>query len=241
MSLITQMFKRGQQRGLVNFVPDTPTQQVINTPRVPYENEELNLINNRCREEYNKTKDIWWLDFKDYLNLLRSAGFRPGLEPLNLKRKDFRYVSSKSNPNQTELIFDVWGTKTKPSHSPIANEFFTKHIFSEIRDRHSNLKENDYLLFPNVKDRKQLKHKTGKLFTRFSKELGLYYKDGGTRPLYAIRHTYATEQWKKGTAIEDIATLMNTSTRMVMSVYLGHTDEALLRLANRRGKLKVVK
>ena len=39
MSLITQIFKRGQQRGLVNFVPDTPTQQVINTPRVPYENE----------------------------------------------------------------------------------------------------------------------------------------------------------------------------------------------------------
>ena len=97
------------------------------------------------------------------------------------------------------------------------------------------------MLFPNVKDRKQLKHKTGKLFTRFSKELKLYYKNNGTRPLYAIRHTYATEQWKKGTAIEDIASLMNTSTRMVMSVYLGHTDEALLRLANRRGKLKVIK
>ena len=241
MSVITQMFKRGQRRGDVKFVPETPTQEVINTPRLPYENQELNLINNRCREEYNKTKDIWWLDFKDYLNLLRSAGFRPGLEPLNLKRKDFRYVSSKSNPNQTELIFDVWGTKTKPNHSPIANEFFTKHIFAEIRDRHSNLKENDYLLFPNVKDRKQLKHKTGKLFTRFSKELKLYYKNNGTRPLYAIRHTYATEQWKKGTAIEDIASLMNTSTRMVMSVYLGHTDEALLRLANRRGKLKVIK
>ena len=56
---------------------------------------------------------------------------------------------------------EVWAssTKTKPNHSPIANEFFTKHIFAEIRDRHSNLKENDYLLFPNVKDRKQLKHK----------------------------------------------------------------------------------
>ena len=61
--------------------------------------------------------------------------------------------------------------------------------------------------------------------------------------MYAIRHTYATEEWKKGTTIEDIAELMNTSTRMVMSVYLGHTDEALVRLANRRGKgkLKVVK
>ena len=241
MSLITQMFKRAQARGIVSFVPDTPTQQVINTPRVPYENEELNLINNRCREEYNKTKDIWWLDFKDYLNLLRSAGFRPGLEPLNLKRKDFRFVSSKKNPNDKELVFDIWGTKTKPNHRPIANKFFTKHIFPEVRDRHSNLSDNDYLLFPNHKDRKALKHKTGKLFVRFSKELGLFYKNGGTRPLYAIRHTYATEQWKNGTTIEDIAELMNTSPRMVISVYLGHTDEAILQLANRRGKLKVVK
>ena len=187
------------------------------------------------------TKDIWWLEFKDYLNLLRSAGFRPGLEPLNLKRKDFRFVSSKKNPNDKELVFDIWGTKTKPNHRPIANKFFTKHIFPEVRDRHSNLSDNDYLLFPNHKDRKALKHKTGKLFVRFSKELGLFYKNGGTRPLYAIRHTYATEQWKNGTTIEDIAELMNTSPRMVISVYLGHTDEAILQLANRRGKLKVVK
>jgi len=241
MSVLTQMFKRGQARGVVKFIPDTPTQQVINTPRLPYENEELNFINERCREEYNTAKDIFFLECKDYFNLLRSAGFRPGLEPLSLKRKDFRYVSSKSNPNHRELIFDVWGTKTKPNHSPIANEFFTQHIFPEIRDRHSNLKDNDYLLFPNIKDRKSIKHKTGKLFVRFSKELNLYHHKGGTRPLYSIRHTYATEQWKKGTSIEDIATLMNTSTRMIMSVYLGHTDEALLKLAGRRGKLKVVK
>lgn len=241
MSLITQMFKRGQTRGIVNFVPDTPTQQVINTPRMPYENEELNLINNKCREEYNKTKDIFFLESKDYYNLLRSAGFRPGLEPLNLKRKDYRFVPNKNNPNQIELFFDIYDTKTEPVHHPIANEFFAKHIFPEIRDRHYNLSDNEYLLFPFVKDRIKLKNKTGKLFSRFSKELNLFYHKGGTRPLYSIRHTYATEQWKKGTSIEDIASLMNTSERMVMSVYLGHTDEALLRLANRRGKLKVVK
>jgi len=241
MSILTQMFKRGQARGVVKYIPDTPTQQVIDTPRHPYENEDLNLINERCRQEYNMTKDIFWLEFKDYLNLLRCAGFRPGLEPLSLKRKDFRYVSNKNNPNDSELMFDIWGTKTKPNHSPIANKFFTKHIFPEIRDRHSNLKDNDYLLFPNVKNRKSMKHKTGKLFVRFAKELKLFYHKDGTRPLYSIRHTYATEQWKNGTTIEDIAELMNTSPRMVMNVYLGHTDEALLRLANRRGKLKVVK
>ena len=86
-------------------------------------------------------------------------------------------------------------------------------------------------------------HKIGKLFVRFSKELNLFYHKGGTRPLYSIRHTYATEEWRKGTTIDDIAELMNTSPRMVINVYLGHTDEALVQLANRRGKgkLKVVK
>jgi hypothetical protein len=61
LSLINQMFKRGLTRGIVNFVPDTPTQQVINTPRYPYENFELNQINEKCREEYNKTNDIFFL------------------------------------------------------------------------------------------------------------------------------------------------------------------------------------
>ena len=241
MSIITQMYKRGLARGVVNFIPDTPTQEVINTPRYPYENQELNLINERCRKEYNKTKDIFFLDSKDYYNLNRCAGFRPGLEVLNLKRKDFEFIKTPNAPNKEYLKFTIWGTKTKPIHHPIANDWFVKHIFPEIVNRHSNLTDNDYLLFPFVKNRKKLKHKTGKLFVRFSKELNLFYHKGGTRPLYAVRHTYATEQYKQGTSIDDIAELMNTSPRMVLSVYLGHTDEALVNLANRRGRLKVVK
>ena len=241
MSVLTQMFKRGQRRGDVKFVPETPTQEVINTPRLPYENQELNLINNRCREEYNKTRDIFFLESKDYYNLLRSAGFRPGLEPLSLRRKDFQFISSPNNPDDTKLKFTIWGTKTKPIHYPIANDYFAKNIFPEIVNRHQNLTDDDYLLFPFVKERKSLKHRTGKLFVRFSKDLNLYHHKGGTRPLYSIRHTYATEEYKKGTSIEDIAVLMNTSPRMVLSVYLGHTDESLVQLANRRGKFKVVK
>jgi integrase len=70
----------------------------------------------------------------------------------------------------------------------------------------------------------------------------LFYHKGGTRPLYSIRHTYATELYKKGTIMDDIAELMNTSARMVMSVYLGHTDQSLINLAKRiPSKLKLIK
>ena len=241
-SVLTQMFKRAKDRGTVNYIPDTPTQQVINTPREPYENNELNLINNRCKKEYEKTKEMYFLECKDYYNLLRSAGFRPGLEPLNMKRSDYEFIKDRDNPETDILKFTVRNTKTKPIHYPIANDFFTKHIFPEILNRHSDLKDDDYLLFPFIKDRKTLKNKTGKTFSRFSKDLNLYYYKGGTRPLYSIRHTYATEQWKKGTVIEDISKLMNTSPRMVMSVYLGDSDEALIKLHNRiPNNFKVVK
>ena len=241
-SVLTQMFKRAKDRGAVNYIPDTPTQQVINTPRQPYENNELNLINNRCKKEYEKTKEMYFLECKDYYNLLRSAGFRPGLEPLNMKRSDYEFIKDRDNPETDILKFTVRNTKTKPIHYPIANDFFTKHIFPEILNRHSDLKDNDYLLFPFIKDRKTLKNKTGKTFSRFSKELNLFYYKGGTRPLYAIRHTYATEQWKKGTSIEDISKLMNTSPRMVMSVYLGNSDEALIQLHKRiPKKFKLIK
>ncbi|MDA9637528.1 hypothetical protein N9S91_00795 [Candidatus Pelagibacter sp.] len=241
-SVLTQMFKKAKDRGMVNYIPDTPTQQVINTPREPYENLELNLINNRCKKEYEKTKDIYFLECKDYFNLLRSAGFRPGLEPLNMKRSDYEFIKDRDNPETNILKFTVRNTKTKPIHYPIANDFFTKHIFPEILNRHSDLKDDDYLLFPFIKDRKTLKNKTGKTFSRFSKDLNLYYYKGGTRPLYSIRHTYATEQWKKGTVIEDISKLMNTSPRMVMSVYLGNSDEALIKLHKRiPNKFKLVK
>ena len=241
-SVLTQMFKRAKDRGTVNYIPDTPTQQVINTQREPYENLELNLINNRCKKEYEKTKDMYFLECKDYFNLLRSAGFRPGLEPLNMKRSDYEFIKDRDNPETDILKFTVRNTKTKPIHYPIANDFFTKHIFSEILNRHSDLNDDDFLLFPFIKDRKILKNKTGKTFSRFSKDLNLYYYKGGTRPLYSIRHTYATEQWKKGTVIEDISKLMNTSPRMVMSVYLGNSDEALIKLHKRiPNNFKVVK
>ena len=242
LSLITQMFKRALSRGIVNYIPDTPTQEVINTPRYPYENSELNLINERCREEYNSTNDIFFLECKDYFNLLRSAGFRPGLEPLNLKRKDFEFISSPNNPDEKFLKFTVWGTKTKPIHNPISNPYFSQHIFPEVLNRHSNLSDNDYLLFPFLKDRTRLKQSTGKLFVRFSKDLNLYYHKGGTRPLYSVRHTYATELYKKGTTIDDIAQLMNTSARMIINVYLGHTNQALINLVKRvPNKLKIIK
>jgi integrase len=242
MSVLNQMFKRAKDRGIINVIPDTPTELVMNTPRHPYTNQELNLINRKCDEEYSKKEDKFYLELKDYFNLCRSGGFRPGLEVLNIKKRDFQYLTDAKNPKLRVLEFTVYNTKTKPTHKVTCNPFFTDKIFPEILERNS-IKDDDYLLFPNEKNRNNLKNKVGKIFTRLSKELGLYYfKDGGTRPIYSIRHTYATELYKKGVTIQDIATSMNTSERMIMSVYLGLSDQTLVERHKRvYGNMKIVK
>ena len=45
-----------------------------------------------------------------------------------------------------------------------------------------------------------------------------------------IQNKRSTEQWKKAITIQDISKLMNTSLRIVISVYLGNTDEALAQI-----------
>ena len=57
-----------------------------------------------------------------------------------------------------------------------------------------------------------------------------------------IQNKCSTEQWRKAITIKDISKLMNTSPRIVIGVYLGNTDEALVQLHKRiPKKLKVVK
>ena len=66
--------------------------------------------------------------------------------------------------------------------------------------------------------------KTEKLFTRFSKELKLYYKNVGIRPLCVIRHTFAKNNYIANAPLSVIAKQMSTSEKMLCSAYLDDDD-----------------
>jgi len=229
ISLISQMFKRGLNNGVITRLPDFPTFKVINQERPSYFNSELNMISKQLDEEYNSSKDKFYLETKDYINLIRSGGFRPGIEPLKIKRFQYRFINDKDNPTEPILLFTLFGTKTKPKHQLTCHPYFTKHIFiPEILKRNENTKSNDYLLFPTYKDRQSLYRKISSVFTRISKKLELYYRNGSTRPIYAIRHTFAKNRYNQNASLEVVARQMNTSTKMLHRNYLDNDDKMLL-------------
>ena len=67
-----------------------------------------------------------------------------------------------------------------------------------------------------------------KNFTRISSELELYVRNGATRPLYSIRHTFITQRYNQNAPLQVIARHSNNSEEIIQSNYLDENDEMLV-------------
>ena len=223
-TVLSNMFNYAIKNLVMKSRPDFPMLKIINNARPSYFNNELNLISKRLTAEYEKTKDKFYLETKDYINLIRSAGFRPGLEPLRIKKFQYRFIKDKKAKEQI-LVFTLFNTKTKPKHQLTCHPYFTKYIFPEIVNRNPNTNADTYLLFPNYQNRQKVYNRIVKIFTRLSKELHLYYRNGLTRPIYSIRHTYIKNRYAENPqSLEVIARQSNTSPKMIHRNYLDEDD-----------------
>ena len=224
-NILSLMFRKAVENNLIKKVPYFPPLKVVNQVRHSYQNEELNLINRKLDDEFKKTEEKFYLHMKDYINLIRSAGFRPGIEPLKVKNFQCQFILNRETKQNDILTITLFNTKTKPKHRLFCHPFFTKNIYPEIRNRIPNSTPQDYLLFPHSDDnRRKIYQKISKTFTRISKELNLYYRGGSSRPLYSIRHTFAKNNYIQNAPLKVIAKQMNTSEKMLHSAYLDDDD-----------------
>ena len=228
LNILSLMFKRAHNLGTIKYIPEMPSLKIVNQTRGSYFNEELNLINRKLEDEYKRTKDKEYLEIKDYINLIRSGGFRPGIQALLIKNFQYQFLTDKENPNEPILQFTLFDTKTSPKHKLTCHPYFTKNIFPEILKRTEKRSSEDYLLFPNEKNRQKLYNRISKVFVRISKELNLYYRNGQSRPLYSIRHTFISNRYNSGTPLEVIAKSSNTSAKMIQKHYLDNEDRMMI-------------
>jgi len=225
LNILSLMFKRAHNLGTIKYIPEMPTMNIVNRARTSYFNKELNLNNRQLEKEYEKTKDKEYLEIKDYINLIRSAGFRPGIQPLMIKNFQYKFLIDKQNPTEPILQFTLFNTKTSPKHKLTCHPYFTKNIFPEIQNRIEKRSSEDYLLFPNEKNRQKIYNRISKVFVRISKQLDLYYRNGQSRPLYSIRHTFISNRYNSGTSLELLAKTSNTSEKMLRKHYLDNEDK----------------
>ena len=224
-NILSLMFRKAVENNVLSKMPYFPPLKVVNQVRHSYHNDELNLINRKLDSEFKRTKEKFYLYTKDYINLIRSAGFRPGIEPLKVKNFQCQFVMNRKTKQKDILTIKLFKTKTDTQPRLFCHPFFTKNIYPEILSRNPQRTAEDYLLFPHSDENKRkIYQKIGKTFTRISKELNLYYRGGSTRPLYSIRHTFAKNNYIANAPLKVIARQMNTSEKMLHSAYLDDDD-----------------
>ena len=172
----------------------------------------------RPQVDYQR-KMLYWL-----VVFLANTGIRPS-EYYKLQWRDITlHKIQGSDTSKEEFVLEIIiPTKTKTGKRVVISnpQAFTSYI--KIQEFSKYTKETDYV-FTNY-DGSCLKH-IGNTFTRRLKELGLYIsRNGKKRPLYSLRHYYATERLKAGASIYDVALNLGTSVQLIEKHY-SHMDIA---------------
>ena len=228
ISLLSLMFRWAKDNDIIKILPSFPTLSSVSQQRPAYEPKEHKSILNRVREEYKKTEDTFFEWFEYYLNWVRSSSFRIGEETLNVKRFQLQFITHHLYEEQMLRVY-LPMTKKK-EHWLTVHPQFVKYVLPEIEKRKGHFdKGDDFLFFPHEKDRVKLSNRIRKNFQRISIELGLYMKNGISRPLTSLRHMNIQVARLKGENLDSIAERFNTSVSMLQKTYLKSGNEHYLK------------
>ena len=228
INLVSLLFQKGFNMRKIEQLPDLPTMQRINEERPMYLPREIRQIVNALVDEYERTEDPFYDECADYVNFCRSCGVRPGLEPLRIKKFQQRFINDPENPNEPVLVFTI-KTKTKPKHKLTMHPEFVRQVFPKMMNRYPSSTAEDYIFFPKEKNREKVYDRIRKNFSRVSRELKLYYRNGKERPLYSIRHTFITNQVNQDVPMQIVADSSSTSIPVINSNYLEDDDQTILK------------
>jgi hypothetical protein len=225
ISLLSQMFGHAKSNGVIEKLPTFPVlNRIIGNQRLSYQPKEVKLIVERIKQEYQKTEDIFYDEMVDYIRWCIIDGFRQGLEPMNIRHFQVK-LEKFQNYEQGILRIHIKKTKTGKENFLEAYPEFVDINWSRIQNRYPNPTSENFIFFPQSENRLTIWNRVRKNFVRFSRELGLYMKDGRPRPMTALRHMSAQRLILKGHSLDDVSMTMNTSTEMLKKVYLHSSNK----------------
>ena len=231
--ILTNMMNKALKNNHIPFdvMPEFPRLTGNSIRRLSYSPKETKMIINAFRQEYKITEDEFYKEVADYLCMLKSGGFRPGLELLKVRRNHIGYITDPQNPQTPIMKIKLLETK-KDEHTQTVADWFRDDVYPNIVNRYPNANNLDYLFFPNEENREKLFERIRKNFTRISDKLGLYEVDGQKRPIYVFRHSFISNRRSKEVDPNIVAIHSNTSVAMINKHYQDLSDDNLVNIHN---------
>lgn len=227
----------------------TAQERKLSNRRPTFSRDEWNIIStNLFHYSQNQGKqkgtrvNSWHLKrrrmFRAFILLLSSTGLRVGeAKALKWRNIKFRFdVVKQTDVLEVEVEADT--SKVSESRTAIG---FSPLIAKVMRDWREDTEFNQphELVFYNVKDCVQTDVDFSGNWKLFLQGIGLWTNDKNeTRPLYSLRHLYATLRLEEGTEIYHLAKLMGTGIKQIERHYGHVATESLIEEATKGGTRK---
>ena len=176
--------------------------------------------------------------FRAFILLLSSTGLRVGeARALKWRNIKFRFDVVKQR-DVLEVQVEASTSKVSAARTSIGFSELISNVMRQWKET-SEYTEPDELVFYNVKKEVQTEVNISATWKAFLQQQNLWKNaDGENRPLYSLRHLYATMRLEEGTEIYHLAKLMGTAVRNIEQHYGHVATESLIAEATKGGARK---
>ena len=174
--------------------------------------------------------------FRYYVLFLSGTGLRVG----EAKKLTWRKISTRFEEAQghkvLRVIVDADTSKVRRSRTAIGFSEDTALRMEEWRKISKHSSDDDLVFYSQDVDGVQTHCDFSTNWKAFLTKLDLWKNDKGkTRPIYSLRHYYATQRLKRDTDIYQLALLMGTGVHQVQRHYSHIATESLVAQATKGG------
>ncbi len=173
--------------------------------------------------------------FRAFVLLLSSTGLRVG-EARALKWRSIKFSFDVMKQRDVlEVQVEASTSKVLAARTSIGFSELIANVMREWKED-SEFTEPDDLVFYNMKKKIQTEVDISASWKAFLQKQELWKNaDGENRPLYSLRHLYATMRLEEGTEVYHLAKLMGTAVRNIEQHYGHVATESLIAEATKGG------
>ena len=213
---IRKILNYAKRLNIITLIPSIPKiERHDKKSYPPYTKDEVNAITKELR---NQNYD----EIADAVNFLSFTQLRAGKEYLSLRHHDISFLKHFKT-KQDILIINPPHRKVMLKKQPIPTHPIIAEIYkNRICKRYPKHTSEDFIFYPNENNRERVRRLIYDVFIRTSKKLNLFVcsRTKMNRPLYSLRSYGFIELRNSGVDLQDIASLGNTSSKMLEERYL---------------------
>jgi hypothetical protein len=229
--VIRKVLKEAQRRDLLKSLPLFPTISRKDNPRAYFTDAEYKKLRDAAKHLASQNVKVRGVPLTEELYDFIIFATNVFVRPSDLKLLQHKHVEVVKEPRAKYLLITPPKSKTVQRES--ASMEVAVVVYERLRARHEKAglaSDNDYVFFPEFKNREYALATLRRQFEYVLEEAGLKRdRKGRVRTLYSLRHTALMFRFLKGNNINvyDLAKNALTSVDQLERFYLSHAQSRM--------------